>query len=220
MNKIPPHMEQALDGSEPGVGHLLRVARERRREDLEDVAENLCIRWVHLNAIESGSYEDLPGKTYAVGFVRSYAEYLGLDADEVVRRFRAESAALRASSDLHFPSPVSETGFPGGRVLGLGLLLVALGYGGWYMTSQKDSALGELIAPIPERLAGLLPEGLRPAPSEAPDVQPGTPAARAPAPEPRPVTPAPPAPLVTHLTSSPSSDPAPAAAPQPETPVA
>ena len=88
------------------VGQDLRAARIRRGDDLAAVSRALKIRKDHLDALESDRQEDLPGKTYAIGFVRSYARYLGLDVNVLVDRFKAEVAgrgddhALQASS-LH-----------------------------------------------------------------------------------------------------------------------
>src|SRR5262249_61207999 len=62
-----------------GVGELLRLTRERLGHELETVANQLRIRLSYLEAIEEARFRDLPGTTYAVGFVRSYADYLGLD---------------------------------------------------------------------------------------------------------------------------------------------
>ncbi len=86
-----------------GVGGLLRQAREQRGQDLESVARALRIRHPYLVAIEEGRYRDLPGAPYASGFVRSYSEYLGLDATEMLRRFREESGNMGARSRTGVP---------------------------------------------------------------------------------------------------------------------
>lgn len=162
----------------PGVGALLRGARLRLGEDIQDVARVLYIRYSYLSAIEEGRFQDLPGATYAVGFVRSYAEHLGLDADEIVRRFKSESSSLRATRELVFPAPISEGGVPGGAVLFVGLLLAAVVYGGWYISSIGDRFAIDLVPALPDRLAALLdgiggseegsvPAAARAAPSEA-----------------------------------------------------
>ncbi len=75
------------------VGTILRQARQSLGEELRQSAGYLRIREPYLRAIEDGRYEDLPGRAYAVGFVRAYAVALGLDADEMVRRFRDLSGA-------------------------------------------------------------------------------------------------------------------------------
>ena len=68
----------------------MRAVRLSRGADLSAVSRSLRIRQDHLDAIEAGRLDDLPGRTYAVGFVRSYAEYLGLDPSEFADRFKAE----------------------------------------------------------------------------------------------------------------------------------
>src|ERR1700685_783791 len=72
------------------VGHDLRAARLRRGDEIAQVSRTLKIRKDHLEALENDRVEDLPGKTYAIGFVRSYARHLGLDAAQLVERFKRE----------------------------------------------------------------------------------------------------------------------------------
>src|SRR5476651_278992 len=86
------------------VGQDLRAARLRRGDDLATVSKSLKIRKDHLEAIEEDRLEALPGRTYAVGFVRSYSDYLGLDAAQCVERFKAEIAGR---SDTDSAPPVS-----------------------------------------------------------------------------------------------------------------
>lgn len=139
-----------------GVGTILRAARLRRKEELSEVAEALRIRSPFLLAIEEGRYNDLPGSAYAVGFLRAYADYLNLDADEVVRRFKAEAAGgFSNRSELVFPSVASEGRVPGGALLFLGLILAGAAYGGWYYASS-DTSTAEMVPAIPERLSALL----------------------------------------------------------------
>src|SRR5574338_1386422 len=70
------------------VGVFLRETRQARSLSVEDVSTVLRIRESHIGAIEDGRFRDLPGSTYATGFVRSYARYLDLDETAVVERFK------------------------------------------------------------------------------------------------------------------------------------
>lgn len=170
-----------IDESASGVGALLRASRDRCGEDLRDVANALRIRYVFLEAIESGRFEDLPGPTYAIGFVRAYADYLGLDSEEVVRRFKQEATpATKERSRLSFPTPVSETGIPGGAIIFVGVVLALVAYGAWYVSTSEDGLFDGLVAEVPERLA--TEEQTTPAPAE-PEAE-NEPAAETPAPEP------------------------------------
>src|SRR5579864_1335796 len=80
------------------VGQDLRAARLRRGEDLATVSRALKIRKNHLEAVEEDDLTRLPGKTYAIGFVRSYAGYLGLEATQMVERFKLE---ISGRPDIH-----------------------------------------------------------------------------------------------------------------------
>lgn len=143
-------------GDSAGVGALLRASRQRVGEELRDVASMLRIRYPYLEAIEEGRYSSLPGQTYAIGFVRAYAEHLGLDSEEVVRRYKAEIASRGARNDLHFPTPMGETGIPGGAIVFVGLVVAVLVYGGWYLSTAEDGFLSDLVSPLPDRLAALV----------------------------------------------------------------
>ncbi len=145
-----------------GVGGLLRASRLRCGEDLDVIAQVLRIRPRHLQAIEDGNFDQLPGTTYAVGFIRTYAEYLGLDSDEVVRRFKGEQnqqPGQARKADLVFPSPMSETGIPRGAVVFLGVVIGVIAYGGWYSSTVDNDFFKQWIEPVPARLAALLPGG-------------------------------------------------------------
>ena len=72
------------------VGQDLRAARLRRGDEIAQVSRALKIRKDHLEALENDRLEDLPGKTYAIGFVRSYARHLGLDSAQYVERFKQD----------------------------------------------------------------------------------------------------------------------------------
>ncbi|MGE5504709.1 MAG: helix-turn-helix domain-containing protein [Actinomycetota bacterium] len=140
-----------------GVGQTLREARIRMGKELPECAEQLRIRQVFLQALEDGRNRDLPGGAYAVGFLRSYAEFLGLDGEEMVRRFRAEGVGDFATrTELVFPSPVTEGRIPGGAVIFLGLILAGVAYGAWYWMSSRDAKVAENVPSLPDRLASVL----------------------------------------------------------------
>lgn len=151
-----------------GIGALLRASRLRCGEELDDVAAILRIRRLYLEAIEEGRFADLPGSTYAVGFIRAYAEHLGLDSSEVVRRFKSsDGQPTRGKPELVFPVPVAETGVPGGAIVFVGVLVAVVAYGAWYLSSTKDGFFAELVSPLPERLASLANQQAPASPSPA-----------------------------------------------------
>ncbi|MGD8485537.1 MAG: DUF4115 domain-containing protein [Chloroflexota bacterium] len=74
----------------PHVGEILQTARERKGVDLARAERETKIRARHLVALESGDLADLPAPVYAKGFLRNYSTYLGLDAEEMLARWREE----------------------------------------------------------------------------------------------------------------------------------
>jgi cytoskeletal protein RodZ len=73
------------------LGRLLREARTARELSLADVESVTRIRQKYLEALESGDFAGLPRGAVARGFLRTYAVFLGLDADEMLRRYGKES---------------------------------------------------------------------------------------------------------------------------------
>lgn len=151
-------------GASPTIGEELTQAREAAGLQLDDVAAQLRIRREFLAALEEGRPDALPGVTYAIGYVRTYAAFLGLDVERAVTRFKQEAAGLAQRTQLVFPSPAPE-----GRVPGLGLvfasvLLAGFAYGGWYWMSERGLSVYDMVPEVPERLAMLI-EGQSGAPS-------------------------------------------------------
>jgi cytoskeleton protein RodZ len=139
-----------------GVGTLLCATRMRLGKDLQDVASVLHIRYNFLVAIEDGRYEDLPGQAYAIGFVRAYADHLGLDGDEIVRRFKDENAGIKRPVRSEYPLPAPESGIPSGTLLSIAVVLGMVVYGVWYSMADADRRAADVIQEVPARLAAML----------------------------------------------------------------
>lgn len=96
-----------LDDGRSPVGEQLRDARELRGVDLYRVERDTKIRFKYLADLEDGDYSDLPGDVYTRGFLRNYATYLGLDADEIEDDWRRETgAATPVSQVIVGPQPL------------------------------------------------------------------------------------------------------------------
>jgi cytoskeleton protein RodZ len=70
------------------IGDQLRAARERKGLTLERVADETNIAKRYLAALEAEDFGAFPGDPYAIGFLRNYAEYLGLPSDELANSFK------------------------------------------------------------------------------------------------------------------------------------
>ena len=72
----------------PPIGETLREARLRRSVDIAEVSASTKIRTKYLRALETEEFDQLPGPTYVRTFLRTYAEYLGLDPHLLVEEYR------------------------------------------------------------------------------------------------------------------------------------
>lgn len=176
--------ELSAEGSAPeqapdAVGRLLAQARMDLGYELAGVAAELRIRLPYLQAIEEARYRDLPGMPYAIGFVRSYAEFVGLDPEATVALFKTEVRDLaRAQQQLSFPAPKPEGRLPGGALVLLSLVVVGLAYGGWYLWNESGRPFVEMLPALESEQGGDPGAQL----AEAPDEPPGSPAAEEAAP--------------------------------------
>lgn len=101
------------------IGGYLRDVRMSLQVDAHSVAQALRIRPNYLEALEAGRLQDLPGLTYARGYVASYAEYLRLDKEKILQAF--DEAINFRPSKPYFPEPTKHGVRPG-----LGLLVVTV----------------------------------------------------------------------------------------------
>ena len=166
-------------GHQASIGDDLRAARQARGEDLQDIAAQLRIRFVYLEAIERGAFDALPGPTYAIGFVRAYARYLRLDAEEMIARFKIEASGIDAPSDLTFPEPVSESRVPRGGLVIIALLLAVAAYGGWYYLSTRDMSIADMVPSVPNDFPGAPANEMANLPPEIADLAPPPPSSTA-----------------------------------------
>ncbi|NLJ44987.1 MAG: helix-turn-helix domain-containing protein [Treponema sp.] len=70
------------------IGEQLKTARERTGLDLDRISEDTNIAKRFLTALEEENFSVFPGDPYVIGFLRNYAEYLGLDARELINAFK------------------------------------------------------------------------------------------------------------------------------------
>jgi cytoskeletal protein RodZ len=114
------------------VGRSLRDARRQRGIELDAAQRATHIRRRYLEALEAERFDLLPAPAYARGFLREYAEYLGLDGDVYVaeydERFAPREEPALAPSRVRMPTRT----VPGGVVtLVLAIVAVAIGLAAW-----------------------------------------------------------------------------------------
>jgi cytoskeleton protein RodZ len=109
------------------LGETFRQAREARGFALSDVSEQIHIRSVYLSAIENEDWPSIGAPVYTRGFLRTYARFLGLDAEAIVSRYNDIAGQAAASAG---PTPVtsgsSERGGPSVWVIAVSIVAVLL----------------------------------------------------------------------------------------------
>jgi cytoskeletal protein RodZ len=70
------------------IGETLRNAREAKGISLQQAEDDTKIRKLYLQALETSDYDAIPGRVYARGFLRNYANYLGLNQEEILLEYK------------------------------------------------------------------------------------------------------------------------------------
>lgn len=76
-------------GNYLSIGEKLKLAREELGVDLREVQNNLKIRIRYLEALEKDNFDIIPGEAYIKAFIKSYANYLNLDSNELIKEYKA-----------------------------------------------------------------------------------------------------------------------------------
>jgi cytoskeleton protein RodZ len=91
------------------IGEVLKRTRSRHKIDIRTVEQQTKIRIKYLRALENEEWDVLPGPAYAKGFLRTYAQFLGLDGDALVDEYRRTvDEGLDADRAFGFSEPVLE----------------------------------------------------------------------------------------------------------------
>lgn len=114
------------------IGSFLKQERIKQNKKIPSISRELRISEHYIHALEEGNIEALPERVYTLGFVRTYALYLGLDAAFVVERFKKESLGLEVSPKTYvLPEAYLPQKGPSRRVLRLSFLFGLTLIGGW-----------------------------------------------------------------------------------------
>jgi cytoskeleton protein RodZ len=159
------------------VGRLLHDQREAQGLRLSDIEKSLRIRRPHLEAIEEGRFDMLPGAAYIPAFLRAYATHVGLDPEKVMTAYHL-SGPVPIKRPITMPAdfPIVEKRAPIGLAVLTVLLVVGVGYAAWHYLPREQPVVAEKVPPVPDRLLAS-----RPATSSTPDASTAAPGATTPA---------------------------------------
>lgn len=120
------------------AGRKLAEARKQLGLSLDEVAERIRVRREFLEALEDMNIKMLPGKAYALAFLRSYARELGIDERAIVDQFQDESALTREDAQPQLRNPVSKPRKERPWLFAAALVLLAAGFVGWRALGQRE----------------------------------------------------------------------------------
>lgn len=106
------------------VGSILKKNREQKQMTLGEVSRVTRISIPSLEAIEHGRYDELPGEVFVRGFLRSYAQAVGVMPQEILAKY-TQSRRVRMVTPLPVASPV-KAARPGSRRFGIAIAFVLL----------------------------------------------------------------------------------------------
>jgi cytoskeleton protein RodZ len=135
------------------VGRLLRDQREALGLGLSEVEKSLRIRRPHLEAIEEGRFDKLPGAAYIPAFLRAYAAHVGLDPEKVMTAYHLSGPVpIKRPVTLPADFPIVEKRAPIGLAVLTVLLVVSAGYAAWHYLPREQAVVAEKVPPVPDRL--------------------------------------------------------------------
>ncbi|MEO4047595.1 RodZ family helix-turn-helix domain-containing protein [Pseudomonas sp. CAU 1711] len=129
-------------------GETLRKARESRNLALGDIAQQLNLTAQALRHLETGAFEQLPGHTFARGYIRAYAKLMGLESDRLVAEFDQYTGTDATGSSVSSLSRIEEPARVSQSLLKLFSIaaLVALGAVGFFWWQGENQRLQEEAA--------------------------------------------------------------------------
>lgn len=150
--KAPVENKVEIKVSEGKVGLLLKEARLIKNMELKDIAQELCIRRIYLIAIEDSDYSNIPEYPYGIGFIRSYADYLGLDGLSIVQMYKDEAEAdIRKKNPYYVVEPQVEATVPSKKYLMLSLLAIIAVYFAWTAYNSMSDEENNNATPAEEQ---------------------------------------------------------------------
>lgn len=142
------------------IGQSLRLARETHGVNLNHAAQHLHIRAKYLHALEEGYLDELPGSAYIRGYLQNYAEFLGLDKAEILRRYE-RLQMQKKQQEFYIPEPTRQENAPTAFMLVLGAAIVLMGIIVWAAFLHKPAASTAQVTEVPEAFSQIVSERFR-----------------------------------------------------------
>lgn len=126
------------------VGQLLQTARVAKKMEIADVARITRIRSQFLLALETDDYSKLPGSTVARGFIKNYAQFLGLPVEQILAVFRRDFMENQLGRIIPrgITPPVTEVSIWTPKTTGIAIVVMLVTFFGAYLLYQYRILIG------------------------------------------------------------------------------
>lgn len=122
------------------VGTLLKNMRQEKGLKIVEIAKKLCIRKQYLEAIEESNYAEVPPFPYGTGFIRSYADFLGLNSSNIVELYKEETTEKKPVI-VNLTKTQTKSAMPNGIYVLASLIALGVLYGAWTMWNNGDDEI-------------------------------------------------------------------------------
>mgnify|MGYP000919706915 CR=1 FL=1 len=141
------------------AGPKLAQARELKGLSLDEIAAKIHVRRDYLEALEAMNMKLLPGKAYAIAYLKSYCKVLGLDPEAIISQFQAESALTREDARPQLRNPDSKPGRERPWMAAAAIAVLAAGFVGFTAWKSHNATDPRLQTADAARTAPAAPGG-------------------------------------------------------------
>ena len=158
MTEIVPNLNEKQELQQAsldfGPGQILAEARHRAQLTVQQIAENLHIKTDVIEALERDDYRNLPPRTFVRGYLKGYAEIVGIDADLILSRHSKLSEAddnVGSASKIRRTARVKQRQDRSGILIGLFLVIITAALA-WFWWNKWGQGVIEVSDPFESTL--------------------------------------------------------------------
>ena len=126
------------------IGKILQTARREQGLTRQEISAQLRIPERYLKSLEIGNADELPAMAYVIGYIRTYANFLKLNAASLCAELKTSLSSQESRPNYHFINQKIQNKSTAGRTALAALVVGVVFYGGWYTmtTAPSDSDAG------------------------------------------------------------------------------
>ncbi len=138
------HMPEFASAAQ--IGAYLRAARVAAGMSVAQMSETTRITKAHIEALEEGDFDMLPGIAYTPGFIRNYCLVLKLDPAMPVSAYKTISMPEQKKPEYRFPVQALVPKMAGSMVAMVAVIVLLAGYIGWSLVSEDEGNITQTAA--------------------------------------------------------------------------